>query len=130
MDMSNLTLDAVGAALLAFLAFILRACIRFAMSAEGRAILRVLRVAGIKAARKAHAVFVAELAKARASESDGGVIITANERGLLAKAASQAFIVELNALGVLGDVIKVFGGLDKLEGELVKQMESAMKKQT
>jgi len=130
MDLSNLTLDAVGAALLAFLAFILRACIRFAMSAEGRAIRKVFRVAGIKAARKAHAVFVAELAKARASESDGGVIITATERGLLAKAASQAFIVELNALGVLGDVIKVFGGLDKLEGELVKQMESAMKKQT
>jgi hypothetical protein len=127
MDPSTLTLEAVGAALAAFFALVLRMAIRFALSAEGRAVLRVLRESGVKAALRARAAFADALKRARSADSDGGEEVTPQERKEMAKQASRAFMDELDVLGVLERVAQAFGGVERLEAELIKRVEEKMK---
>ncbi len=122
------TLEAVMAAVTGVLLAALRVAVRFALSPEGRAILRVLREAGAKAALRARAALAQGLKAARAADSEGGATITPAERQRLARDAVKAFTDELDVLGVLEKVAAAFGGVERLEEELIKRVEEKLKK--
>ena len=124
MDWTTETLiAAVTGALLAAL----RVAVRFALSPEGRAILRVLREAGFKAASKARAALIVGMQEARDAHSEGGATVTPHERRKLARAAVRAFTDELDVLGVLEKVAQAFGGVEKMTDELVARVESKLR---
>jgi hypothetical protein len=120
------TVEAVMAAVLGVLAAALRMAIRFSLSPEGRAILRVLREAGAKAALRARAALAQGVKEARAADSEGGAAITPAERQRLARDAVRAFTDELDVLGVLERVAQAFGGVEKLEAELIRRVEHTL----
>lgn len=124
--MESLTIEAVGAALLAFVAFMARAAFRFARSPEGRVILSVLRKHSVKAASLAFVEFRHQMQIAHAADSDGGMAVTPAERGVIAKRTARAFISELDAIGMLSAVVEEFGGREKLEEDLVRRIEERM----
>lgn len=122
----TMTIEAVGAALVAFMLFMARTAVRFARSPEGRVILRVLRKHGVRAAANAHAEFVHQVKGAHAADSEGGVAVTPSERTRIARATARAFIHSLDVAGMLEAVVVAFGGQEKLEAELVRRIEEKM----
>lgn len=125
--MGEITVEVIWAALVGFTLAVVRTAVRFAMSPEGRVVLRVLRESGARAAMKAHGALLREVERARAQDSAGGAEITADERRVIAKAAVDALIHEIDVLGVLEQVAKAFGGVEKLEADLVRRIEEKMK---
>lgn len=122
----TMTIEAVGAALVAFLLFMLRTAVRFARSPEGRVILRVLRKHGVRAAANAHAEFVHQMKSAHAADSEGGNAVTPSERTRIARSTAAAFLHSLDVAGMLGAAVEAFGGREKLEAELVSRIEKKM----
>jgi len=124
---SNEAIAGVAAAIGAFILRALFLLLRFASSPEGRVIRRVFVEAGAKAALKARAAFSVELAKARSAESEGGAEVTPHERSLLVRETAQAFIREVDVLGVLSKVAQAFGGVEAMEAELMRSIEAKLK---
>jgi hypothetical protein len=124
--LNNPALDAAAAAMVAFLAFLARSAVRFAMSAEGRVILKVLRTAGVAAALDARAELLRQIRLAQCASSEGGESITADERTRIAKGAVFAFTRALDVAKVLSETAAAFGGVEKLEAELVKRIEAKL----
>lgn len=119
-------LEAVGAVLTGAVLFATRALFRFATSAEGRVILKVLRTAGVAAALDARAELLHQIRIAKCASSEGGESITADERTRIAKGAVFAFTKSLDVAKVLEQVAQAFGGVEKLEAELVKRIEKKL----
>jgi len=126
--MSQLSMEAIGAAVAAFLAFVLRAALKFARSPEGRVVLRVLRHAGVRAAARAHDAFMHAVETARLPESDGGLLVTPKERKDAIAFAVRAFSMELDVLGILSQVAEAFGGVEKMQDEIAARVEAELKK--
>lgn len=125
--MSQFTVEAVTTALVAALAVVARAALRFARSPEGRIILRVLAKRGMSAALNARAEFAHQLKQAQAADSDGGEAITPAERRALARSTSDAFIHALDVAGLFDVAVSAFGGAEKMEEALVKSIEEKIK---
>ena len=126
--MSNLTIEAVTTAIIAALAVMVRAALKFARSAEGRIILRVLAKHGMTAAMDARAEFAHQLKQAQRTESDGGVAVTPAERKALAQSTCAAFVHALDVAGLFDVAVSAFGGADKMEDALVKSIEAKIEK--
>lgn len=120
------TLEAVTAVVVGVAGAALRMAVRFALSPEGRAIRRVLREAGARAALRARAAYVEEFRRAQAVDSAGGATVTPEERTALARAAWVAFRNELDVMGVLEKVADAFGGVEKLEAAMLKRIEDKL----
>ena len=126
--MDHFTIEAITTALVAALAVMARAALRFARSPEGRIILRVLAKHGMTAALDARAEFAHQMKQARAIESDGGVAITPAERKALAQSTCAAFVHALDVAGLFDVAVSAFGGADKMEDELIKSIEAKIEK--
>lgn len=123
---TELTVEAITAALLAVLAFVARTALRFARSPEGRALLRIMRKHGVKAALAARAELVHQVKAAHARDSDGGVAVTPEERTRIARSTVKAFMHSLDVGGLLVAAADAFGGVEKMEAEMIKRFEEKM----